>query len=84
MAGSGPGVVRLMRVALYGLRSASSLVDLGYVQAVLPELEPMARAAGRSGFSWVCSRPAGCRNGLSSPSSRDASSKAKPVYHPRG
>jgi hypothetical protein len=84
VAGSGPGVVRLMRVTLCGLRSPSSLVDLGYVQAVLPELEPVARAAGRSDFSWVCGFPAGCRDGLSSPSFRDASSKATPVYHPRG
>jgi hypothetical protein len=73
-----------MRVTLCGLRSPSRLVDLGYVQAVLPKLEPVARTAGRSGFGWVCSRPAGCRNGLSSPSSRDASSKATPVFHPRG
>jgi hypothetical protein len=29
-------------------------------------------------------RPAGCLGGVSRPSSRDASSKATPVYHPRG
>ncbi len=73
-----------MRVTLCGLRSPSSLVDLGYVQAMIQELEPVARAAGRSGLGWVCGRPADYRDGLSSPSSRDASSKATPVYHPRG
>ena len=84
MAGSGPGVVRLMRVTLCGLRSPSSLVDLGYVQAVLSGREPVVLAAGRSGMGRVCGLPAGCRNGLSSPSFRDASSKATRVYHPRG
>ncbi len=81
------------------------LVDLGYVQTVLPELDPGARATGRSwsrravagpgprfalGCRWLTAvrvampRPAGCPGGVTRPSSRGTSSKATPVYHPRG
>jgi hypothetical protein len=38
------------------------LVDLGYVQTVLPELGPVARAAGRSGFR-LSALPAGGLSG---------------------
>jgi hypothetical protein len=93
------------RVTLCGLRSPLRLVDLGYAQTVLPELDPRARVTGRSWLllavvdlgprialrcRWLTAervampRPAGCLVGVSGPSSRDASSKATPVYHPRG
>ncbi len=47
-AGSGPEIGGAV-VALGGLRSPLRLVDLGFVQTVLPELGPVARATRRSG-----------------------------------
>ncbi len=74
---------RLVGLTL-GHAALLSLVDRGYVYVSTPGAWARGPRGGRPG-SWLRGLPSGgFPGGLSSPSSRDASSKATPVYHPRG
>jgi hypothetical protein len=108
-----PGRRLVGLLTAYAVRIAEPLrlVDFGYVQTVLPELDSGFRATGAiwsrravagpgpefgSGLTGLqvaygALRCAGCRafsawliESVFGPSSRDASSKATPVYHLRG